>query len=118
VWQLHLAVRPARSLRRPPAEAAAAAEIVHKVLAHPLLLATREAREVLREEPFVLRTPEGVLIEGKIDLAYRSTGGWILIDYKTGQVRNSQYDRQVRWYAMALQASDGLPVRCVLLEIG
>jgi ATP-dependent exoDNAse (exonuclease V) beta subunit len=113
-----LATAYARSMRRPPAEAGAAAEIVRHVLTHPLLLAAREAREVLREEPFVLRTPQGVLIEGKIDLAYRSLDGWTLIDYKTGQVRNSQYERQVRWYAMALQASDGLPVRCVLLEIG
>jgi ATP-dependent exoDNAse (exonuclease V) beta subunit len=105
-------------MRRPAAEAGAAAEIVRRVLAHPFLLATRKAQEVLREEPFVFRTPEGILIEGKIDLAYRSTDGWTLIDYKTGQVRNSQYERQVRWYAMALQASSGIPVRCVLLEIG
>jgi hypothetical protein len=113
-----LATAYARSMRRPAAEAGSAAEIVRQVLTYPLLLATRQAQKVIREEPFVLRTPEGALIEGKIDLAYCSPDGWTLIDYKTGQGQHSQYERQMRWYAMALVASDELPVRCVLLEIG
>ncbi len=108
----------ATSMRRPSAEATVAAEIVRQVLGHPLLLAAQDAQKVIREEPFVLRTPEGALIEGKIDLAYCYPDGWTLIDYKTGPAQHSQYERQLRWYAMALQASDGLPVRCVLLEIG
>ena len=115
---LPLATAYARSMRRPATEAAVAAEIVRQVLGHPLILAARSAQKLIREEPFALRTAEGAIIEGKIDLAYCSADQWTLIDYKTGPAQRSHYERQMRWYAMALQASDGLPVRCVLLEIG
>jgi ATP-dependent helicase/nuclease subunit A len=115
---LPLATAYARSMRRPATEAAVAAEIIRQVLGHPLILAARGAQKLIREEPFALRTAEGAIIEGKIDLAYCSADQWTLIDYKTGPAQRSHYERQMRWYAMALQASDGLPVRCVLLEIG
>ena len=105
-------------LRRPSLEATAAADIVLNVLTHPLILSALQATKLLREEPLVLRIEGGTILEGKVDLAYRDGAGWTLVDYKVGRTDRREYERQMRWYAMALNASDGLTVRCVLLDIG
>lgn len=108
----------ARRMRRPDLEATSAIEIVAAVLAHPLLLPARKATVVLREEPLVLRTEDGTIIEGKVDLAYRDSTQWTLVDYKVGPTDRREYERQMRWYAMALAASGNYSVRCVLFDIG
>jgi ATP-dependent exoDNAse (exonuclease V) beta subunit len=108
----------ARRMRRPDLEATSAAEIVTAVLAHPLVLPARQAAEVLREEPLILRTEDGAIIEGKVDLAYRDSTQWTLVDYKVGPTDRREYERQMRWYALALAASGSYSVRCALFDIG
>jgi ATP-dependent exoDNAse (exonuclease V) beta subunit len=108
----------ARSMRRADLEATSAVEIVASVLAHPLILPARKATKVLREEPLVLRTKDGTIIEGKVDLAYRDSTQWTLVDYKVGPTDRRDYERQMQWYAMALAASGSYSVRCVLFDIG
>ena len=55
------------------------------------------ARQVLREQPFVVRVPahiispaypsdETTLLQGILDLAFEEKDGWVLVDYKTDRI--------------------------------
>jgi ATP-dependent helicase/nuclease subunit A len=105
-----------RRLGLTPEHAMAASKAVRTTLSTPIFERARRAQKVLRESPFILRTQEGVLIEGQIDLAFHDADGWTVVDYKTGRSDRQEYEDQLRLYSLALGANDG-PVKGVLLEI-
>jgi ATP-dependent exoDNAse (exonuclease V) beta subunit len=69
------------------AEMHAAAPAVQAALEHPLLRQAADAErraECRRETPLAQRLPDGSLVEGVVDLAFRGAdGAWIVVDFKT-----------------------------------
>jgi ATP-dependent helicase/nuclease subunit A len=103
----------------------AAVEAVLAALSHPLLVAAREAGPAChREAPVVLCREDGTLLEGVLDLAFRTTdsGGpmWIVVDYKTDasiEGRLPEYQTQVRSYVRAVAAATGERARGILFRV-
>ncbi len=69
-----------------------------------------------RELPVLLRLADGTLIDGRIDLAYRTADSWIVIDYKTDR-RAKRNIAQVQLYALALERATNTPARGIVLEV-
>ena len=108
------------------AEVAAAAEVTLRVLAHPLLSRARTASrrgDCRREAPVSMRTDDGVLVEGVIDVAFREDGVWTVVDYKTDRDLAEAggaievYRRQVALYAEMITRATGEPARGVLMQV-
>ena len=107
-------------------EVAAAAEVARRVLSHPLLARARAAArrgECRREAPVSMRTDDGVLIEGVVDVAFREQGAWTVVDYKTDRDLEEAggaievYRRQVALYAQMITRATGEPVGGVLMQV-
>ncbi len=100
-----------------------AADAVRRALAHALLEAARQAKEMRREVPFHHYLDEHRLLEGTIDLCYRDESGWTVVDFKTdrdpvaSEERTLTYRRQLGWYVYALERMTGEQVRGVLLYV-
>jgi ATP-dependent helicase/nuclease subunit A len=115
----------ARGLGASTEESHAAAEAVIAALEHPIILSARAAGTACRREaPISLRTEDGSVIEGVLDLAFRVTdkrgASWVVVDYKTDaqlEGKQAQYETQVRLYARAVAAATGEPARGVLLRV-
>jgi ATP-dependent helicase/nuclease subunit A len=100
-------------------EAEAAIAAVDKTLQHDVIKRARASVRYHREYPISLRVG-GRLLEGVIDLAFIENGKWIVVDFKTDadtSIRREQYERQLQWYAYALQQLTDMSARAVLLEI-
>ena len=75
------------------------------------LLASPQLR---REWGFNYFLPDrNLLVQGVIDCAFREGDGWILVDYKTDRVEDTDafvalYRPQLKWYAEALRELSGL----------
>ena len=69
-----------------------------------------------RELPVIVRLADGVLVDGRIDLAWRDETSWTVIDYKTDR-RERRKVAQVQLYAYALERATNLPVRAIILEV-
>ena len=70
---------------------------------------------VRREWGFNLRLPEGTLLQGVIDCAFMENDQWVLLDYKTDHIVHEEafvarYQRQLTWYARALETITGRAV--------
>ncbi len=105
-------------------EVAAAADVAARVLSHPLLARARAAArrgECRRETPVSMRTADGVLIEGVVDVAFREDGVWTVVDYKTDrdfeETDVEVYRRQVALYAEMITRATGGPAVAVLLRV-
>jgi ATP-dependent helicase/nuclease subunit A len=98
-------------------EVDAAVATVQTALQHPLLRQAASADRVQREWPVLFRDAQGLLLEGTIDLAFHTSQGWTVVDFKTGPASAQKNERQVALYAEALQKATGEPVRAVLLEL-
>ena len=110
----------ARVLQATQAEVAAACDAVWSALEHPLLRRAAAADRALREARVVLRRGEDELLEGTIDLAFRESDGWVVVDYKTdaeGAPGWDAYREQVAWYVDAVAELSGEPARGYLLRI-
>ncbi len=88
-------------------------------LAHPIM---REAArsEHRRESPILLREPDGLLVEGVLDLAFRRDTTWIVVDFKTDHELSeakAAYEAQVRLYARAVSEATGLAAEGALLLV-
>lgn len=75
----------------------------------PLGARLRAANRVFRETPFVygLRVRPGmdpVLLRGVIDCHFETPAGWVLLDYKSDEVRPAALDQRARLYAAQMQA--------------
>ncbi len=97
---------------------------VEAALAHPLLDRARRAERRHREYPVMLLVPAendgNRLMEGIIDLAFVENNAWVIVDFKTDadiSNRGDQYQRQLQWYASALNRLTGLPARAYLLGV-
>jgi ATP-dependent helicase/nuclease subunit A len=76
--------------------------------------AARSNKRIFRELPFIRPLESNAIEEGKIDLLFEADSGWVLVDYKTDWVSNSdegveaffrnKYAAQIREYANALLA--------------
>ncbi len=96
---------------------AAAAAIA--ALRHPLVREAAAA-EHRRESPIVLREPDGTLVEGVLDLAFRRGEAWIVVDFKTDHELDeakAAYEAQVRLYARAVSEATGKPAEAALLLV-
>ena len=106
-------------------ETDAAAQAASRALAHPLLVRAAAAdRNGLchRETPLVYRDPEGTLVEGIPDLAFRDDPGgpWTVVDFKTDirvDIGQETYRRQVNIYLEAIRQATGAEAKGVLLYI-
>jgi ATP-dependent exoDNAse (exonuclease V) beta subunit len=113
----------ARILGADDGELASAVTVVAAVLHHPILERARaaEARGACRREtPVAWRRPDGVLIEGVVDLAFLEDDGWVVLDFKTDRdiARDlPRYREQVAIYARAIVAATGTRARGVLLRV-
>lgn len=95
-----------------------------------------KSREIHREEPFQINIPateydpsltndyaeETVILQGIIDCFFYENDGYILVDYKTDKVRNSQdirkkYNKQLELYKQAIEKLTGVPVKESLLYL-
>jgi ATP-dependent exoDNAse (exonuclease V) beta subunit len=109
----------ARLVGATPGETEAAVRAVGTALTHPLLRRAASASECRREEPIVHRLEDGTLLEGVVDLAYRDSEGWTVVDFKTDALPDSQsqYVAQLRLYCGAITAASGLPATAILLAV-
>jgi ATP-dependent exoDNAse (exonuclease V) beta subunit len=112
-----------RLLALPDEDASAAADAVHRVLQHKLLRTARAADlrgACRRETPVTIKTDDGVLTEGVVDLAFEEEGRWTVVDYKTDRelaLGEERYRRQLALYALAIGRATGQPVSAVLLRL-
>jgi ATP-dependent helicase/nuclease subunit A len=112
----------ARIVAAPPDEAAAARQVVRAVLDHELIAEARraEARGALFRETPTTIVKDGQLLEGTVDLAFESSDGFTVVDFKTdhaeGELQES-YARQVRLYAEAIAQATGKPARAILMSV-
>ena len=118
-----LAALHARVLAAPDDERDAAATVVARVMTHALMNGAREAmaagRRCHREAPITLAR-DGAIIDGQIDLAFETSDGWVVVDFKTDAELGASeevYRRQVALYADALAQITGRPARAVILRI-
>ena len=98
----------------------AARQAVLAALGHDTLKRAAAADEVQRELPFVLPYQERYRIEGVLDLAFREGERWIVVDFKTDaelEDRATAYERQIAWYAFALEQLTGQSAEGVLLAL-
>ena len=106
-----------RVLGATAAEVRAAAVACANALAHPILARARETAErggLRREVPVSRSEPDGVLVEGVVDLAFREVGGWTVVDFKTDQEIEADlelYRRQVALYASMISTVTGEPAQ-------
>ncbi len=118
-----VALLQARMLAAPEPEARAAARIASAVLRHPLLERAREAAkrgECRREAPVTWRDPDGALVEGVVDLAFRERAEWTVVDFKTDADTAGAadvYRAQLALYVTAVAAATGEPARGILLGV-
>jgi ATP-dependent exoDNAse (exonuclease V) beta subunit len=112
----------ARTLGATPEEISFAAASVKNVLAHPILDCARRAQKsnvCRREVPVTLRTADGRLIEGFVDLAFNEGKQWTVIDFKTDEDirRGGKYELQVGLYVTAVREATKQDVSGILMRI-
>jgi ATP-dependent helicase/nuclease subunit A len=105
-------------------EAAAAALKVERVFRHALLARARAAAArcaCRRETPVTCRLPDGLIVEGVVDLAFEENGRWIVVDYKTDREfaagGEERYRRQVALYAAAIAQATGAAAAGIILRV-
>ena len=114
-----LAATCGRLLAATPVEVDAAQTAVCAALAHPLLQRAAGSLECRREVPVVHVLPDGTWAEGVIDLAFRESAGWVIVDFKTDAelAEHGAYAEQVRLYMEAVRTATGEPTCGVLLGV-
>jgi ATP-dependent exoDNAse (exonuclease V) beta subunit len=103
-----------------PEETAAAIKTVESVLEHPLVRRARSADRFYRELPVTLNAGGNRIVEGVIDLAFFEQASWTIVDFKTTadlSAHRAEYERQLRWYALALEKTTGYAARGILLAV-
>ena len=107
-------------------EVTAAATVALRTLAHPLLSRARDALErgdCRREVPVTMRTDDGTVVEGVVDITFREAHGWTVVDYKTDRELEESdgaldvYRQQVALYAAMIAKATGEPATPVLLRV-
>jgi ATP-dependent helicase/nuclease subunit A len=108
--------RPARGAE--PTELDALMATVDAVRASALWRRAEAAKRRLAEVPFALELEDATWMEGVVDLAFRESDGWVLVDYKTDRgddpdfaARRLSYREQLTRYADAWSRLTGEPVK-------
>ena len=60
------------------------------------------------------------IVDGQVDLAYETEGGWVIVDFKTDiEIASAQdaYKQQVALYVEAVQQATGQKASGVLLRV-
>ncbi|MBK5290109.1 MAG: UvrD-helicase domain-containing protein [Acidobacteriia bacterium] len=110
----------ARLLGLTESDAEAARDAVMTALDHALLRGARASSDCHREWPLLLHLDDGRILEGVLDLAFLDNGVWQVVDFKTDEdlpSKQTRYQDQVKWYAMALTKLTGHPSRGWLLGV-
>jgi ATP-dependent helicase/nuclease subunit A len=110
----------ARLTGAPAGEIEAACEAVANALAAPLLARARKSQRCHREYPLRLKLEPNRLLEGVIDLAFVENNSWVIVDFKTDadvSQNRPQYERQLQWYAFALEQITRMRARAYLLAV-
>jgi ATP-dependent exoDNAse (exonuclease V) beta subunit len=117
----------ARLLAATAEELDAAVDSALAALDHPILRAAAAGArrgECAREMPVLLTLPDGAVVEGAVDLAYREViggaGVWTVVDFKTDvdpTESRVRYEMQLRLYMQAIEAATGERARAVVLGV-
>ena len=117
----------ARLLGATAEELDAAVDSVLSALEHPRLrqaAASARRDECVREMPVLLTMPDGTVVEGSVDLAFREdiggTGIWTVVDFKTDldpTTSKIRYETQLRLYLEAIEAATGERARGLVLGV-
>lgn len=101
--------------------ARAAAGTARSVMGSEIWRRAQRSERVLAEVPFQVmageEAPVPTVLRGAIDLIFKESGGWVLVDYKTDAFEGSpaalaeKYAPQVRLYAGAWESLTGEPVK-------
>ncbi|MCL4422574.1 MAG: UvrD-helicase domain-containing protein [Actinobacteria bacterium] len=92
------------------------AAMVHRALSSPTVLQAGSVRHW--KEVYVSANVNGGVVEGYIDLLYETSGGLVIVDYKTDRIgpdgisdgKLERHSLQLGCYALALEASQPLRV--------
>jgi ATP-dependent exoDNAse (exonuclease V) beta subunit len=109
-----------RIVASPPEEVAAAVQVVSAVLKHDLMMRARASARVRRETPITWTQPDGMLIEGVLDLAFDEGEETVVIDFKTDHelvAGEARYRAQVQQYVNAVALATGRTAAGVLFKI-
>ena len=106
-------------------EQAATVDAVVAALAHPIIRGALAAgKDCRREAPVLVTEPDGSILEGVLDLAFRTVEAdgptWTVVDYKTDREldgRHAEYEAQVLSYVRAVAAATGERARGILLRV-
>jgi ATP-dependent helicase/nuclease subunit A len=118
-----VAATQARILGAPAEEERAAVKAVADVLAHSLLKRARAAAErgqCHRELPVTWIAPDGLMIEGTIDLVFEDAAELVVLDFKTDReiaTEQDQYRRQLDVYCRAVSSLKGREAKGILLRV-
>ncbi len=115
-----LAAVHGRLLGATPEEIEHAIEAATAALNHRLLARARGAKRVHREFPITLKLDQNRVLEGVIDLAFEAVDAWHIVDFKTDAdlaANRAHYERQLRWYSLAIARLNKSPVRAHLLSV-
>jgi ATP-dependent exoDNAse (exonuclease V) beta subunit len=118
-----LAAAHGRVLGASEEEVTAAASLVEATLEHPVMRAAARAAAAsrcYRETPVTLKTDDGSIVEGFVDLAFEDDDGFVVVDFKTDRELEGEFERyrrQVQIYATAIGRATGRPARAVLMKI-
>ncbi len=100
-----------------------AARAASAALQHPLLCRAALSADCRRDTAVLHRLPDGTVVEGIVDLAFReelpSGAIWTVVDFKTdSRVEDQpQYAAQLHLYCAAIARATGAPTRAVLLSV-
>ena len=110
----------ARIIGNTAEEITAAANVVVAVLKHDLMVRARASTRLRRETPITWTQPDGMLIEGVLDLAFDEDDATIVIDFKTDHelaAGEARYRAQVQKYVDAVATATGRTTRGVLWKV-
>ena len=108
-----------RVLGATPEEIGTASEAIRVVLSTPLLRRAQAAERHHREIPLRLCVDVNRVLEGVIDLMFLEDGTWHIVDFKTSVelTHRAQYERQLRWYALAINRLFNQTTVCHLIAV-
>jgi ATP-dependent exoDNAse (exonuclease V) beta subunit len=67
-----------------------ASEMLKRLAQHELWAEIRTAEQAQREIPFTAFDPSGQVQSGQIDLLWRGSDGWEIVDFKTDALRDQE----------------------------
>ena len=109
---------------RPPGELAEVLGIVEGVRASDLWARALKAKRRLVEVPFAIPEAEGSALVGVVDLVFEEDSGWVLVDYKSDAVTETNrsglldfYFPQIGHYRRSWEKLTGSPTRAALFFI-